>query len=264
MNTTEELLLAQIWERPDDRAALSVYADWLVEQGRTERGQYMQLWLMKEPTAAQWRLRDWLLAEHQQEWLGTARPFVSKWVESAASPGFFAHVTCSADNLARGFEQIVKLGPRLQVAIEPGWVGYEVMTALGKTPLGKLYRLELFDHTNHHWLTDQLLLHLGPALVGLRSLAFHPFEGVATSEAWERLLQHLGSLEQLDLGIGDPPEEWVEVLLASPLIKTLKRLSVPDWLDSEQRAQLKEAMAGRTLAFRRQNRRFPEIPPPAG
>lgn len=261
MNTTEEQLLAQIWERPDDRAALSVYADWLVEQGRTERGQYMQLWLMKDPTPAQFRLRDWLLVEHQEEWLGVARPFVSRWVESAASPGFFAHVTCSADNLARGFEQIAKLGPRLQVAIEPGWVDFETMNALGKTPLGKLYRLELHE-SSMRWLTEDLLSRLGPTLAGLRSFSFLPTEWRTSSESWRRLLPHLSALEQLDLGLGDPPEEWVEALLASPLIKTLKRLSVPEWIQPEQREELERAMAGRKLSYR-PGRRMP-IPRPVG
>ena len=78
------------------------------------------------------------------------------------------------------------------------------------------------------------------------------------------MLPYLGSVERLDLTIGDPPEEWLAALLANPLIKTLKRLSVPNWLDSEQRAQLEAAMVGRELAFRRENRRFPEIPPPVG
>lgn len=94
MSTTEEQLLAQIWARPDDRAALSVYADWLVEQGDSTRGQYMQLRLLEAPSAEQVRLRDALLIQHQSSWLGAARPFVRKWAESVTSPGFFAHVTC--------------------------------------------------------------------------------------------------------------------------------------------------------------------------
>ena len=62
MNTTEEQLLAQIWERPDDRAALSVYADWLVEQGRTERGQYMLIKTLKRLSVP-----DWLEPEHRSQ-----------------------------------------------------------------------------------------------------------------------------------------------------------------------------------------------------
>ena len=65
-------------------------------------------------------------------------------------------------------------------------------------------------------------------------------------EDWNALLPHL------ELTPGWNPEAWVTALLASPVVRTLRTLTVPAWLDKPLQARLKKAV--KQVTFRKQRR----------
>ena len=248
-----EQLRAQIWKQPDDRAVLGVYADWLATQGETTRAEYMQLALLARPTAPQRARRDALHKRHRGEWLGAARRFVYTWEVSAESPGFIARVQCSMPKLVAGFDVIRALGPRLTVSVTGPKAKREVV-ALGALPLGKLYGLALHE-ADMQFVTDELMATIAPNLDGLRALTLHAGEARASDRGWQHLLPHLVGLERLDLTMGDNPERWLELLLASPVVRSLTALSVPGWIDKPLQTRLTGALALGAVEFRKGERR---------
>src|SRR5438046_849825 len=81
--THDEAFLADIREHPDDDVPRLVYADWLDENGQSDRAELIrvQIELASMPeTARAEELRqrqDALLKEHAQEWLGPLRRIVA-------------------------------------------------------------------------------------------------------------------------------------------------------------------------------------------
>ena len=219
-------LLAEIWKDPTDRQLLSVYADWLAAEGDTARAEYIQLSLLATPTTAQTKRRNALENKHRGAWLGKARPFVWTWEEDDDSPGFVAKCQCQMGRLTKGFEHVRALGPRLVVSVSAPKAKRETI-AFAKLPIGTLYGLALYE-ADAQWITDELMTTLAPALDGLRSLALYPGEARASNLGWAAMIPHLGSLEHLELSMGDQPELWLELLVASKL--ELQSLSLPGWL----------------------------------
>jgi uncharacterized protein (TIGR02996 family) len=234
--TRQTALLDEIWKRPDDRELLSVYADYLASVGETTRAEYIQLSLQEPRSAAQDKRRDALRNKHRGAWLGVARQFVHTWEESEDTPGFIARAKCSTAKLTEGFEHVRALGPRLAVAVTEPKAKRETV-ALAKLPLGSLYGLALYE-ADAQWITDELLATLAPTLRGLRALVLRAGEARATDEGWQTVLANLDAVEHLDLTMGWNPERWLELLLASPLARTLRTLSVPGWIGKPLRKRL--------------------------
>jgi len=251
-DTLGSSLLAEIWARPDDRDLLGVYADWLSAHGEPTRAEYIQLSLLEEPTPAQDRRRTALENKHRGAWLGAARRFVYTWEESEATPGFVARAQCSMAKLAQGFEHVRALGPRLVVSISQPKAKREVV-ALAQRPLGTLYGIALYEN-DAQWITDDVLATLAPALRGLRALVLHAGEARASERGWRVMLAHLDGLEHLDLAMGEPPERWLELVLASPLASTLRTLSVPGWISAPLRAQLARGLPACAVELREERR----------
>jgi uncharacterized protein (TIGR02996 family) len=224
----EQALRAQIWNTPEDRAALAIYADWLLQHGDATRGEYMQLSLLAKPTPAQTRRRDALRNKHRGAWLGAARPFVYTWEESETSPGFVAEVKCSTKKLAAGFEQIRALGPRLVVAINPTASASD-RAVLASLPLGTLYGLALSD-ADVFWLKDRAVRQLLPALAGLRGLRLAVWDGDGRGsfslDTWRALLDAVPTLEAIDFAAEESSSDsYIEALLAHPIAPRLRRLA---------------------------------------
>jgi uncharacterized protein (TIGR02996 family) len=252
MPTPEAELLGAIWKAPDDREALSVYADWLIEHGDATRGEYIQLSLLEAPSAAQKKRRTQLVDRHRGAWLGPARKFVWTWVESDETPGFVARAQCSMPKLTAGLDHVRMLGPRLYVSVSEPKAKREVVALSGR-PLGTLWGICLFEN-DAQWITDDLLETLAPSLEGLRAFVLHPGEARSSDRGWRALLPHLSRLEHLELQLGDNPEAWLEALVAPGALPNLQRLSVPGWITATMKARLSQTFQGCAIELRRERR----------
>jgi uncharacterized protein (TIGR02996 family) len=248
--TTGDQLRLEIWKNPTDRQLLSVYADWLTAQGDGPRAEFMQLSLLAKRTPAQEKRRVALRNKHRGPWLGAARPFIWTWEEDEDSPGFVRKCQCQMAKLTKGFEQIRTLGPRLVVAVTAPKAKREV-DALAKLPLGTLWGLAMYE-ADAQWITDELMTKLAPKFRGLRELVLHVNEMRASERGWGVVLDHLETVEHLDLTMGDDPERWLEMLLEKKL--PLQTLSVPGWIGKPIKARLTKAIPD--VKFRSGERRL--------
>lgn len=259
-NNNVTAILSQLWKAPRDRALLGVYADWLIEQGETRRGEYIGLALLEQRTAAQTKRLQRLLATDRGRWLGEARRFVSAWVDSETTPGFVASATVSAQNMLAHFEEIAALGPELTLRLTP--IKTRLLTKkLATLPLGKLYGLHLYNtpgtyRMNRDWLDDTSLGILAPAMVGLRALTLAPAlqaqEGRGfTAASFESLAPVGASLVALTLDLSD--SHPTRALLAALSPQTFPKLQALSFvgLDEAHQQRLRSiwAKAGPQLAF---------------
>jgi uncharacterized protein (TIGR02996 family) len=70
-------LLQAVYDRPDDDAPRSVYADFLTER-HDPRGELITLQLQRDPSPAARKQIKALLAKHEREWLGPIEPVVAR------------------------------------------------------------------------------------------------------------------------------------------------------------------------------------------
>jgi uncharacterized protein (TIGR02996 family) len=245
-----EALLHQIWKTPEDRALLSVYADWLLAHGDRARGEYMQLALLPTATPAQEARQESLSKRFRGQWLGAARPYIYTWEDSEDSPSFPKTVKCAVKKLAAGFELIRDLAPRLTVSINPVTTSAE-RALLASLPLGRLYGLGLYE-SDLGWVNDRLIAALAPKLRGLRRLELSPSPEYYrfTIHGWSALLDAVPTLEELELWFGDSPDPWLDALLRSPLAATLQFITVQPPRGAALRRRLETAFADRVLEIR--------------
>jgi uncharacterized protein (TIGR02996 family) len=242
-----EALRRAVWSDPQDRDALRVYADWLMEQGST-RGEYIQLRCLDSPTHEQERAAERLLKKDRGKWLGEARPFVLSWWDSKNPPGFVSHVFCQPAKLVDGFEHIVKLGPRLVVnVISMRPHRRETEAALARLPLGELWGLAFSAND----VDEDTLVTLAPAMKGLRWLDLHAND--VTARGLAALGANVGTLEYLGLapipdytrayfGLAPVPAEalasavddWARAIFESPGLQSLVHLHFVDVRPSEE------------------------------
>lgn len=246
--TNGEQLRLEIWKHPTDRQLLSVYADWLAAQGDGPRAEFIQLSLLAKRTSEQEKRRVALRNKHRGAWLGGARPFIWTWVDDEDSPGFVRRCQCQMAKLTSGFEQIRGLGPRLVVAVTAPKAKREV-DALAKLPLGLLWGLAMYE-ADAQWITDALMTKLAPTFHGLRELVLHVNEMRASERGWGAVLEHLGTVEHLDLTMGENPERWLEMLLERKL--PLQTLSVPGWIGKPLARRLRKVIPN--VEFRSEGR----------
>jgi len=227
-------ILEQLWKTPTNHESLSVYADWLMENGQASRGEYIALKLLERPTAAQTKRAAQLLGKDRGRWLGDARKLVSEWVDSERTPGFVASATVSVENLLEHLEVLRALGPEVVLRVTP--IKTRLVTKkLAALPLGRLYGLHLYNtvgtyRMNRDWLDDTSLGILGPSLIGLRALVLAPAvqarEGEHFTPAAIEALRPVGaSLEDLTLDFtdSDPPRALLEAITPAvfPKLRTL-------------------------------------------
>ena len=245
---------ALLWRSPTDPQALSVFADWLQEEGQETRAEFIQLSVLPKPTALQQKKKEQLLKKHRGAWLGAARKVVSSWEDSVRTPGFVARATVPPEKLVEHFELVRMLGPELVVTLTA--VKTRLLTKkLAELPLGSLFGLELRSaaqpkHANADWLDDIAIELLAPALKGLRSLSMSPEYQLSregfTAKSLEVLAPVVGStLESLTLGQS-------KVSLLGPLtpqnFPALKALAFPG-AEPDVRRKLTAQWKGRGVKF---------------
>src|SRR5664279_3153674 len=93
---------------------------------------------------------------------------------------------------------------------------------------------------------------LAPKFRGLRELVLHVNEMRASERGWGVVLEHLETVEHLDLTMGDDPERWLEMLVEKKL--SLQTLSVPGWISKPIKARLTKAFPD--VEFRSGERRL--------
>jgi uncharacterized protein (TIGR02996 family) len=242
----EELRRA-VWQSPEDRGALAVYADWLLEHGDATRAEYMQLALLDAPTGAQEKRQETLRKKHRGEWLGPARPFVYTWEESEDSPGFVAKVQCGVAKLAAGLEHIRALGPRLTVQVNPVTTARD-RAALAKLSLGKLYGLALYE-SDLSWVSDRLLTAIAPKLHGLRRLELFFMTNQLSLETFRALLPELTIDELVIDSYFESCDPYIDALLASPLAKQLHVIELHQPNDPALTKRVQAAWGEQLLEF---------------
>jgi uncharacterized protein (TIGR02996 family) len=235
LHSTEQQLRDEIWKQPTDPHLLAVYADWLATQGDDSRAEFIQLSLVPSPTRPQAKRLVALRNKYRGAWLGAARPFIYAWEEDTSSPGFVRTCQCEMAKLTSGFEHVRRLGPRLVVEVTAPNAKRET-EALAKLPLGTLWGLAFYE-ADTPWITDELMATLAPAMHGLRELVLHAEPARASDRGWGAILEHIGSVEHLDLTLGANPDRWFELLLEQrrPPFKTL---SLPGWIGKPMRKRL--------------------------
>ncbi len=84
--THDEAFLRDVIEAPDDDGPRLIYADWLEDEGRTERAELIRAQCELARIAAEGPRRTELeataralLAEHGREWAGPLRSWASEW-----------------------------------------------------------------------------------------------------------------------------------------------------------------------------------------
>jgi len=247
-------ILEQLWKAPSDRETLTVYADWLMENGQASRGEYIALRLLEKPTAAQIKRATQLREKDRGKWLGDARKLVSEWVDSERTPGFVAQATVSVERLIEHFEALRALGPEVVLRVTP--IKTRLLTKkLAALPLGRLPGLSLYNTLgtygmNRDWLDDTSLGILGPSLVGLRTLVLAPAvqakEGEHfTPRAIEALRPAGATLEALTLDFtdGTPPRALLDAVTPAVFPK-VRELAVVG-LGAPQRKGLRAAWGDR-------------------
>ena len=92
----EQALLHAVWAEPDDDAPRLVYADWLEENGQTERAEFIRVQCQRAQGGEPQRDREeQLLSVHRNEWLAELRSSALPWrfhrgfVERLAEKGLF-------------------------------------------------------------------------------------------------------------------------------------------------------------------------------
>jgi uncharacterized protein (TIGR02996 family) len=229
----QQALLRAIHDEPDDDNARLVYADWLADNGRTERGEFIRL----QVAHARALRADKLFAgeEREQELLSASGdlwqaeyPVIRGVTWSGFWRGFPGATALNAGTLARNAKAVWDAAPVESVVIKK--LDQKGADALAKCPqLNRLRVLELRSYNS-----------LGPAGVGpLETLLASPhlaglwwlaFQGncVLGLEAMERIAgsESLRGLEFLTLrwcGIND---DGALALVASPHLTRLRDLDL--------------------------------------
>lgn len=132
--STEPALLAAIAASPDDDLPRLVYADWLDENGRHLRAEFIRLQIeiaRKEtlPRAAVnvfshlWKRQQEILDDHRDELLGPLTGVVG-WHEAEFRRGFLNDITLSAELFGTHGEAVARLVPlpeRVEVTYAADW-----------------------------------------------------------------------------------------------------------------------------------------------
>lgn len=158
-DATAKQLLAAYWKHPDDKAALRVWADLLIQQG-DPRGEFILLSLVERMTPEQAQ-RYTVLARKKGEMAGPARDFLRRW---RFQDGLVVSATCEARQLLLGFENIRWLNPILSLTVNA--LKRSMVTDLANLDLGAIHSLRLEGDA----IDDARFELVAPALAGVQEL----------------------------------------------------------------------------------------------
>jgi uncharacterized protein (TIGR02996 family) len=225
--THDDVFLQSIIDSPEDDFPRLVYADWLEDQGRSERAEFIRVQVELAPlpehdprrAGLAYRERE-LLRSHGEAWAGAVVGLAEDWEYRR---GFIEAVTVSARFFVPRAEALFRAAPVREVRLEGGLDDSDRLASC--TCLGRLITLDL----SAVWLRDHGLGELlsSPHLVRLRKLGL---DRVMTGgPVLEHLLarsDHLPELVALDLGWNHLRAEDVGALAASPLAGRLRALAL--------------------------------------
>jgi uncharacterized protein (TIGR02996 family) len=236
----EQAFLQAILAEPEDDTHRLVFADWLEENGRTERAEFIRLQIERErrPVDDSERLQPGereqaLLAAHREEWLRPLPAWLGGWQYGLQfERGFPGRVNCELTDFLSWDESVWQVAPLTTLRLgsmegDGGSRSAEAkepdMRALAAKP--ELAHLRTLDLTEGwFWVADLRVLFTSPHLTRLRSLYLGD-NGLGDEIV--RVLAAtttLPSLTDLDLGANQLSDEGAAVLAASPLLGQLTAL----------------------------------------
>jgi uncharacterized protein (TIGR02996 family) len=245
---TEEGLLAEIRDNPEDETARLIYADWLEEHDQPRRAELIRVQVerdrldLHDPAWVPWQERSRaLLAELEEGEVAALRPLV---VSYRYARGLIDEVEVESARFAEHAEEILRLAQvaALRVRVE-GW--QDAKTLVRCKALLRVRRLALVGERLGG--AGARILAESPHVGNLRALSL---AGQALGQPGAQALansRYLGNLEVLDLRRTTLSRSAVPLLVSTPNLPRLRRLVLAENLlgDTDARAlagsqQLKE------------------------
>jgi uncharacterized protein (TIGR02996 family) len=197
-----------IIDRPDDDSPRLIYADWLEENGETERAEFIRLQCARSSARTQTSvrpeavLREMDLLEHYQAQWTPRIAQLAKSLQASFNRGFIEHVLVEARAFVAGADQLFAQSPVRSVQLiwgaEPPYERARFMQTIAAVPhLARIVALNLTD-----------------GFIGSDGA-----QALAVSE-------YLGKLEVLRLGGGHIGERGVRALVQAPWFGNLTHLNL--------------------------------------
>jgi uncharacterized protein (TIGR02996 family) len=225
---TEEGLLADIRDHPEEDAPRLIYADWLEEHGQPLRAELIRVQVERDrPKAAPDRERldrrsRAILQEQEGEWTASLRPLVLSW---SYRRGLVDEVEVEAGRLAEQGEELLRLAPTAAWRVHVN--GWEDVRALVRCKaLSRVRRLALLGERIGGG--GARILAESPHVAGLRSLSL---AGQSLGQPGAQALagsRYFTQLEELNLTACNLVRSAVTLLAQSPNLPRLRRLVLAD------------------------------------
>lgn len=234
-----DALLAAILADPADDTARLVYADWLTENGQSDRGEFIrvEIELARTPPNTEdderrrsvlLRRRDQLLKQHKDEWLGQLLPYAR---ETSFHRGFLQSLDVPVNTFLQNGGRWFAHTPltHLKITHSQMWDDSrgELWWAkpLFSSPL--LERLEVFDLEATGLAPADIRLFARIAnLPRLRELVLAGNEIRSEGAAKLAGMQQLANLESLDVRANHITDSGARAIAESPFLARLKELRI--------------------------------------
>lgn len=220
----DNALLAALLQSPDDESLRLVYADWLEDQGETERSEFIRVECeLEHEVRHSERWRDLterqlqLIRRFKQLWTGEVKPLVSS---CRFRRGFVELVTVSPEQFLNNAAELYQLEPVLHVNFNRVY-GDDAVAQIAKVADSKhLSRLTHLSFDNEAGLQTLLA---SPHLASLHTLNLHYYFG---SSGFETLARWPGlrRIRHLDLGSNNLADADFAPVVASGTLAQLETL----------------------------------------
>jgi uncharacterized protein (TIGR02996 family) len=228
---TEEGLLADIRDNPDDDAPRLIYADWLDEHDQPLRAELIRVQVERDRLPAKDPARKRLeecsraiLAEGEEEWTAPLRPLVLSY---RYVRGLIDDVEVEADRFAAHADELLRLAPTAAwCVLVGGW--QEVRTVVGCKQLLRIRRLRLQAVDGWMGGAGARVLAESPHVANLKALSL---DGKSLGQPGTQALagsRYLANLEVLDLTSNNLARSAVPLLASSSNLPRLRRLVLAD------------------------------------
>jgi uncharacterized protein (TIGR02996 family) len=223
---TEEGLLTDIRDNPEDDTTRLIYADWLDEHGQPARADFIRAQVEGAPGAQA------ILDEHEGAWTSALRPFVVRW---RFVRGLIDEVELEAAQFAEHADDVLRAAPTAALCVRvDGWQGVRALVACKQ--LLDVRRLTLLGERMGG--AGARILAESPHIANLMALSL---AGQSLGQPGTQALagsRYLKNLEALDLSDNNLSRSAVPILASSANLPRLRRLVLAGNLleDSDARA----------------------------
>lgn len=241
--SSDDPIRARIWKAPQDRKALSVWADHLIEQG-DPRGEFIALSIRVQTASAAERPalekeRKKMIRSRGAQFLGAARPLVNLF--SFDDWGLLESVEVQAPKVSAALPSLLALTPRMRLSISQ-LSPLSRLTGLDRVDLSEVW---VVNFEGNPGLTEAALERLSPALVSARGLWFgDPItqnrRPLLPDQALSAFLGKTRRLEELSV-------ERAAVVLEAPRLPKLRTLSINEYVPPPQKKALEDRYPTVTL-----------------